>query len=360
MIEKIYESYDDCRYYISYNDKKLAYDNMSVIGGMLTFFISVSILFVALALAFSESLMVYLNYFPAIIILLILWLFHRFIMTKCNLNFAAVRVYALIVYFVVIIAFSIADASIYHESRACFFPAAILAITTLYFDDFLIMFFYKVLCAVVFILLERPIKSEQLIINDITVAILAIVVSTFCYSAVIKSTIGRKEGNEKLVEKSQTDLLTGLFNKVSFEEKCSEYLNKRLVGAKCTMFIFDLDDFKNVNDQYGHMNGDKVLMNFAEILKGFFHPDDIIGRVGGDEFMVLVLGEMPEDYAERRCRSIIHELKTSKVCEVSGQTCSIGIVEDTQGKQFEELYSMADQALYKAKEGGKARYSFYS
>jgi diguanylate cyclase (GGDEF)-like protein len=99
-----------------------------------------------------------------------------------------------------------------------------------------------------------------------------------------------------------------------------------------------------------------VLKLFSEILKGYFHPDDLIGRIGGDEFMVLVLGDMPDGYTERRCRSVLHELKTTQIDGASGITRSIGIVEDTQRMTFKELYEKSDKALYKAKEGGKARY----
>ena len=72
--------------------------------------------------------------------------------------------------------------------------------------------------------------------------------------------------------------------------------------------------------------------------------------------MVLVLGDMPDGFAERRCRSVIHELKTTEIDGDKGITCSIGIAEDTQGHTFEELYHKADEALYKSKEGGKARF----
>ena len=72
--------------------------------------------------------------------------------------------------------------------------------------------------------------------------------------------------------------------------------------------------------------------------------------------MVLVLGDMPEGFAERRCRSVIHELKTTNIDGAIGITCSIGIAEDTQRRSFEELYNAADSALYRSKESGKAKF----
>ena len=356
MIEKLYESYDDNNYYIATNKKRLAHDNAGVISGLLTFFAIVSVIFVACALAFGNGKTPYYIYLPAVAILAVLIIINNFLQKRLVYDFWKIRIYALCFYTALILSFSIADANTFRESRAVFFPVAIIMLSTLYMDYFWIMLAYKVGVAVVFLIFDHMFKSQVVFRDDAVIAVLSILASMFCYSAIIRVALSRHEDSEQLVKKSQTDLLTGLLNKISFEEKCTNYLESRVIGAKCTMFIFDLDDFKDVNDHFGHQTGDKVLKLFSEILKGYFHPDDIIGRVGGDEFMVLVLGDMPEGFAERRCRSVIHELKTTDVDGDKGITCSIGIAEDTQGHTFEELYNKADAALYKAKEGGKARF----
>ncbi len=356
MIQRIYEGYEDSKYYIDTNKKKLASDNMYVIGRMLAFFIAISVIFIASALAFGDGLTPYYDYIPSVFLLLIAYIIHKVIQKKANMKFESVRVYSLILYTIVILSFSIADSIIYSESRAVFFPAAILILSTLYVDTIGIIFVYKVFLSFIFILFEYNNKDSQLIGNDIVVAVLAILVSTFCYLAVIRALLSNKDYNEKLVKKGETDLLTGLLNKVSFEERCKDYLDARMIGAKVTMFIFDLDDFKHVNDNYGHQTGDAVLKIFAGLLQGYFHPDDIIGRVGGDEFMVLVLGDMPDGFVSIRCRNLIQELKTTKVDETVGISCSIGVVEDTQKKDFQELYELADKALYQAKKNGKSQW----
>lgn len=358
MIEKLYESYDDNTYYIDTNKKKLAQDNAKVIGGMLTFFIGVAIMFVAIAMAFGSGIAQYVKYIPSILILIVLLLIHRFVEPRINEKFGAVRIYALILYSIVILSFSIADAVIYTESRAVFFPLSIVLLSCLYLDYLHVMTLYKIVLSIIFLIVDYNLKSKVLFVNDVTITVISIPASLFAYITVVHNMVERREDNMELVNKSQTDLLTGLLNKISFQEKCEEYLSRRVIGAKCTMFIFDLDNFKDVNDNYGHQTGDKVLKLFAEILRGYFHPDDVIGRIGGDEFMVLVLGEMPDGFAERRCRSVIHEIKTSEIDGLKGVTCSIGIAEDTQGKHFDDLYKMADSALYKSKENGKARFYF--
>ena len=359
MIEKLYESYDDNNYYVDSNKKKLAHDNLAVVGGMLTFFLVLSVLFVAIALAFCNGINPYYDFLPGIGVLIILSLVYFKIINKRSYEFKLTRIISLTMYGLIILTFSIADLFIYKQSRAVFFPVAFIVFSVLYIDYFRVRFFFQLIILAIYLSVDFKLKSGMNFTYDVTVAFLSLLVSSFCYASMISMSLSRHEDSQQLVKKSETDLLTGLLNKVSFEEKCDEYLSKKLAGAKCTMFIFDLDDFKDVNDRYGHQTGDKVLKLFSEILKGYFHPDDLVGRIGGDEFMVLVLGDMPDGYAERRCRSVLHELKTTQIDSASGITCSIGIAEDTQRMTFKELYEKSDKALYKAKEGGKARYCIY-
>lgn len=356
MIEKLYESYDDNNYFVDSNKKKLAQDNLEVVAGMLTFFLLMSVVFVAIALAFGTGDTSYFKFFPPIAILIVIFTVHYYLIKDKTFSFGVARCISLIIYGIIILTFSIADIAIYKDSRAVFFPIALVLFSTLYIDYLRVRLIFKLVIMIAFLIVDYKLKTRLNFAYDVAVAVLGLLASYFSYASMISMSLSRREDSQQLVKKSETDLLTGLLNKVSFEEKCDEYLSKKMAGAKCTMFIFDLDDFKDVNDNYGHQTGDKVLKLFSEILKGYFHPDDLIGRIGGDEFMVLVLGDMPEGYTERRCRSVLHELKTTQIDGASGITCSIGIAEDTQRMTFKELYEKSDKALYKAKEGGKARY----
>lgn len=358
MIEKLYSSYDDNNYYIDTNRKKLAEDNAKIIGKMLTFFIAISAFSVLLEMAFGNGIKSYKYYIPAIIAIVILIAVNRIVAPKIKEKFEKVRIYALIIYSIVILSVSIADAVVFKDSRSLLFPIFMVLFSCMYIDYLTVVAAFRLILTIVFLVVDYKIKTGEFFRDDLTITALVIPTSIFAYNTIVHCMGGRREDNIMLVNKSQTDLLTGLLNKISFQEKCEEYLNSRVVGAKCTMFIFDLDNFKNVNDNYGHQTGDKVLKHFAEILRSYFHPDDVIGRIGGDEFMVLVLGEMPEEFADNRCRSIIHEIRTSKIDGIKGVTCSIGIAEDAQGKKFDELYKMADSALYKSKENGKATFDF--
>ncbi|MCR5557063.1 MAG: GGDEF domain-containing protein [Butyrivibrio sp.] len=359
MIQKLFQFYDDSEYYIETNKKKLAYDNVSVIRRMLTFFVFITVLYILTGIAFGGGIPAYSKYFPALLAVVIVTLVNDICSKNVRGSFIISRIYCTVVYTLVIVTFSAADIIIYSGSRAVFFPCAILVLTMLYIDRISYAFLFKSILALIFILIDIKYKTTALVISDLTVVTLSIFASSFSYLAIITTALSRREDNIKLVKMSQTDLLTGLLNKVSFEERCTEYLDRKMNGAKCTMFIFDLDNFKNVNDQYGHAAGDKVIKFFAETLWSYFHPDDIIGRIGGDEFMVLVLGEMPDDFPEIRCRSVLHELKTSNIDGITGMTCSMGFAIETGRISFGEIYAMADKALYKAKENGKAQYHRY-
>lgn len=161
----------------------------------------------------------------------------------------------------------------------------------------------------------------------------------------------------EVTDKSKQDLLTGLYNKMSFEESarklCEECHAEGVVGV---LLILDFDNFKHVNDDYGHQVGDEALKGFARILKHVFRGNAVIGRVGGDEFMVFVKTVTHLVVrVDEQARIVLDELREMQIGEAGHFSCSIGIGIDARCKYtFEELYQRADQALYQAKSYGKA------
>ena len=169
-----------------------------------------------------------------------------------------------------------------------------------------------------------------------------------------------------LDDKARIDLLTGVFNKLTYEEYADNIISGSLGSEHRALIMIDIDDFKNVNDSYGHAMGDRVLENMGAILKGVFTDDDYIGRIGGDEFSVLINsrpeeGEEFKDYAERKCKEVCSQIESG----LSGgfgidTSASVGAAlfpED--GRTFTELYTLCDKALYRAKRSGKNTYRLY-
>lgn len=353
MIKKLIDVYIDSAYYIENNQRKVARENFLVAGDMAGFLVFLSLIFTLISFIIPIDYNKYLIYLIPIVLSAIVTISHHFFEKIVGGNMARTRIYCFTIYTVLVLTFSYADAYVHREVRSILFPAAILVISALYRDYLTLVAVYKFVLILFFVVIECNVKTTRLVLNDAANAVLFLIVSVFCYVTVMRASLISKEENQILMEKSKTDLLTGLFNKLSFEEKSKELLDERYIGAKATLFIFDLDNFKEVNDRYGHQVGDEVLKKFAEILKSYFHPTDVFGRIGGDEFMVLVMGEMGKEFVDTRCRSILHEFKTFRTEEASGFSCSIGIVEDTRGLNFTDMYNLADKALYQAKADGK-------
>ena len=167
---------------------------------------------------------------------------------------------------------------------------------------------------------------------------------------------------ETASNKSKHDLLTGLYNKRSFEEEVQKTIDTQKPEEVSVLLIFDFDNFKTINDTYGHAIGDEVLKAFGSVLVRAFRTHDIIGRIGGDEFMVY----MPQMLAEHLKRpddiskEILAELAAMEIGPAKHFSCSIGIATDSKGYNFQTLYKLADKALYQSKENGKACYVRFS
>lgn len=164
-------------------------------------------------------------------------------------------------------------------------------------------------------------------------------------------------------QKLKLDQMTGILNKTSTQEAIEQYLTvcNPEQKSKQALFAIDTDNFKNVNDTLGHMFGDEVIQLVAKTLRNTFKEGDIVGRIGGDEFMVLMKNSTFKVVIER-ARELNHRLdrtftKDGKSVHIS---CSIGIAfYGVEADSYEQLYQRADQALYQAKGNGKNCYSIY-
>ncbi len=166
------------------------------------------------------------------------------------------------------------------------------------------------------------------------------------------------EEKERLTKLAQQDTLTGLYNKGTTERLCSEYFGRK-EGKFGALLMIDVDNFKYINDTYGHQYGDKTLKELSRIMKKLFHPEDILGRIGGDEFIALARNIQNREQAEQLAENILEVFKRA-LKETSKLSGSIGIAfypED--GKDYAVLYHKADCALYAVKHSGKCGYRFY-
>lgn len=168
------------------------------------------------------------------------------------------------------------------------------------------------------------------------------------------------ENQRFVVEASRYDTLTGVFSRTEFVERINRYLAAHDCG---TFFILDMDNFKAVNDTYGHIEGDRVLKKFAKTLQREAGSKAIVGRLGGDEFTVFLQERIKKQeirqIASRIVKSVERETLTPR--KLIRVTVSVGIANAPEdGRTFEELYNKADKALYFVKKEGKNDYHFFA
>lgn len=145
---------------------------------------------------------------------------------------------------------------------------------------------------------------------------------------------------------ASTDGLTGLANRRAFDRELTHRL--RSSHQRLVLALFDVDNFKHVNDSKGHGEGDRVLSSIAAMLSSSLRPGDMVARLGGDEFAVIVAG-LTLRQAEVRFETLVSEITVA----VHGVSC--GLAEFSAGDTPTSLYERADSALYDAKHGGKHR-----
>lgn len=162
--------------------------------------------------------------------------------------------------------------------------------------------------------------------------------------------------NKYLIHLSEIDPLTSVFNK----ETTQKLIDQKLKNHEHFCFlILDVDDFKSVNDNYGHAVGDKVLKNLSDLFKNHFRQTDIVGRISGDEFIILI---EDEHIAESRIQSLLQKVNALKIEELQDFKLSISVgmaFAPSNGTTFMELYRHADHALYQTKRTGKNNYKIY-
>lgn len=165
--------------------------------------------------------------------------------------------------------------------------------------------------------------------------------------------------NTQLQNMADTDVLTGLLSRRAFIDRMKRILSRAQHNNTALSFlVLDIDNFKNINDTYGHFTGDELLKKYADVMKGCFRTEDIIGRLGGEEFAIAIsnIDNAVAVKVAERLRSEIESVTILCNDKPVSTTISIGISDlhqDVNG--YETLFREADAALYRAKNTGRNR-----
>ncbi|MGO0862389.1 GGDEF domain-containing protein, partial [Clostridioides difficile] len=162
--------------------------------------------------------------------------------------------------------------------------------------------------------------------------------------------------------RAESDSLTDIYNKGTFEKLVEEVIATNKNNKKDALFIIDLDDFKEINDNFGHPFGDFVLKAFADKIKTSFGSEDLVGRIGGDEFVVYMQDYYSEVNLHKKAKELNRVLydNYNDLSFSFEASVSIGIARYPQnGASFLELFKNADRALYNVKASGKNSYCLF-
>lgn len=155
-------------------------------------------------------------------------------------------------------------------------------------------------------------------------------------------------------KRANTDSLTGIYNREYIEKKVDRWLQSE---STVVCIVFDIDDFKTINDTYGHLFGDEVIRNTAAACETLIETNEVFGRYGGDEFVILLKDSSLEKGKKKaeHIRHTLHHLLDGKAGTELTLSISVGVSSSGNGTvtTFKELFHLADQALYKAKQNGK-------
>ena len=174
----------------------------------------------------------------------------------------------------------------------------------------------------------------------------------------VRSTQRQQELVVELARLATIDPLTGLATRRQFDEAMASILAQDAGEEGTSLVIFDVDEFKSVNDRYGHPAGDKVLVQISELLKQASRRGDVVCRMGGDEIAML-LPKCTIDVATRRAEEIVELVRSSGFAvsfhDLIRVSLSAGLAHARPGADTHTLYAAADAALYDAKRGGRDR-----
>lgn len=154
---------------------------------------------------------------------------------------------------------------------------------------------------------------------------------------------------------SETDKLTGLLNKAAFENQCCEYIKQLSEEEKAALFVIDLDHFKEANDTHGHQFGDLILKIFSDKLKTVFGTENLVGRFGGDEFVVLLKNVIDINFVTEKAQTTVN---TARDWAFLGRelklSASVGVVVfGGSERSYSEIFSVADKSVYAVKNQGR-------
>ena len=201
--------------------------------------------------------------------------------------------------------------------------------------------------------LDDPYLSSKIVAISSGISFLIICIAIFSTGYFAnRSTYMLKQHRVHVTRTIEIDSLTGVMGRRLFLQHCQNIQSDQRIHGHQGWFLFlDVDWFKQINDKLGHIAGDETLKKFAMFLKEQFEPYGVVGRVGGDEFAVMIEEEMSQEALEEELEQFFQNI--SGIQKEVTVSCSIGVYRFTYPKTIKELLTKTDEILYEAKANGR-------
>ncbi len=237
--------------------------------------------------------------------------------------------------------------------QAIWLPIAVLALPMIFIDRIYKYGFEELVVLTIMLVMSFFHKPHDYFIRDLYIAISSYVISILSARIILEMRAREALAMEEITRLSSMDKLTHVLNKGALLQRIESYYLQKPADEFCAMCIIDLDDFKLVNDNLGHNVGDVLLERVGHLLTENFRAYDIVGRYGGDEFVVVMPKMADITILQMRCKAL--QMYISEVMLGNSQpfTASIGSILSSGVNDTKVLFTMADDALYKSKIQGK-------
>lgn len=212
---------------------------------------------------------------------------------------------------------------------------------------------YITCVALIYIICCYDAKEYELFLTDLIDLIVFYCLAVGVNFFILCERIDSVENYIMYRNKAEIDLMTGIYNREAGLLKIKQLMYNRVKGA---FIIMDIDNFKEINDNFGHMYGDTVIKDVSRVIKKAFGEEDIVLRMGGDEFVVYSIDLVEIDECRRNLEQLLRSLKNAGVGRGKGVSISISVgcsINNKEVVDFNRLYRDSDKSLYEAKKAGK-------
>lgn len=237
--------------------------------------------------------------------------------------------------------------------QAIWLPIAVIALPMIFIDRIYKYGFEEAVVLIILLIFSYIKNDETAFIHDAYIAIAAYVISMLSARIILEMRARETLSMKEVTRLSALDKLTHVLNKNALLERIDGYLDVKNPEEFCAMCIIDLDDFKLVNDNLGHNTGDLLLEKIGQLLIENFRAYDIVGRYGGDEFVVVMPRMADVNILHSRCTTLQMFINDINIGGEHRVTASIGAVVSSGVLKRETMFALADDALYKSKIMGK-------